>query len=140
MVLTDEQRKERKAISDKKRYNNNKEKALERNKKWRENNKEKIALKTKKYYLNNKEKINQFRLDNPKTDIISNWKRRGVIDDDFNGLYNYFITQTNCWICDKVYNNDIVMDRRCLDHDHDITDDNNVRYICCWNCNINIIR
>tara|TARA_R110000851_G_scaffold331111_1_gene504830 strand:+ start:80 stop:397 length:318 start_codon:yes stop_codon:yes gene_type:complete len=98
----------------------------------------------KQYRIDNKEKIKeknkQYQLDNPKIYIIAKWKHRGVIDDDINGFYDYFITQTNCWICDKVYNKDITMDRRCLDHDHDIKNDNNIRYICCNYCNINIVK
>ena len=108
-------------------------------KKYRENNKKKIALKNKEWNNNNKEYRKQYKIYNPKTDIISLWKSRGVIDDDYDLLYEYFITQTNCWICDKVFNKDIVMDRKCLDHDHDITDDNNVRYICCNYCNLHIV-
>ena len=105
-------------------------------KKYRENNKEKIALKNKEWNDNNKEYRKQYKIDNPKSDIISLWKVRGVIDEDFDALYEYFITQTNCWICDKVYNKDIKMDRRCLDHNHDTGE---VRYICCNYCNFKIL-
>jgi hypothetical protein len=144
MVLTEQERKERKAIVDKKYYLNNKEKVAENGKQYRNNNKEKIAEYIKQYYLNNKEKVaeqnKQYFLDNPKIFIISHWKRQGVIDDDFDSLYEYFITQTNCWICNKVYNNDNVMDRRCLDHDHDLLDEPNIRYICCNYCNLHIVK
>ena len=123
MVLTDEEKKINKAIS---------------NKKYNDANKEKKA----QYYLDNKEKIKQYNLDNPKSTIISNWKQQGIIveDDDWNGLYEYFIKETNCWICNKVYNKDIVMDRRCIDHDHDLLDEPNIRYICCNYCNLFIVR
>ena len=96
----------------------------------------------KKYRDANKEKRKQYKKNNPKIYIISQWKQRGVIveDNDWDGLYNYFITQTNCMICDKVYNKDIVMDRRCLDHDHNLLDQPNIRYICCWYCNLKIIK
>ena len=87
----------------------------------------------------NKEKIKQYYLDNHKQYTINKWKHQGIIDEDFDSLYEYFIKETNCWICDKVYNKDINMDRRCLDHDHDLLDEPNVRYICCNYCNINII-
>ena len=144
MVLTEQERKERKAIVDKKYYLNNKEKVAENGKQYRNNNKEKIAEYIKQYYLNNKEKVaeqnKQYFLDNPKIFIISHWKRQGVIDDDFDSLYEYFITQTNCWICNKVYNKDNVMDRRCLDHDHDLLDEPNIRYICCHYCNLHIVK
>lgn len=99
------------------------------NKKYRAANKHKIRAYKKQYFL-----------DNSKQYIIRNWKKRGVIDDDWDGLYDYYIKETNCWICDKVYSNDIVIDRRCLDHDHDLLDEPNVRYICCNYCNLHIIK
>ena len=115
-----------------------------------ENHKKALAkyyIKTKKikqqYYLDNIEKLKQYKkeyaIDNPKSKIICTWKFNGIIEDDWDGLYEYFITQTNCWICDKVYNNDKHYDRRCLDHDHDLLDEPNIRYICCGYCNIHIV-
>ena len=99
-------------------------------KRSREKNKEKIYEYNKQYYL-----------DNPKIYIISQWKYQGIIveDDDWDGFYDYFITQTNCWICDKIYSND-KLNRRCLDHDHDLLDEPNIRYICCNYCNLFIVR
>ena len=136
MVLTDEQRKEKK----KQYYLDNKEKIAEQRKQYHLDNKEKILANHAKYYLDNIEKIKKYRKDNPKINIVSNWKHQGIIDDDWDGLYDYFITQTNCWICDKVYNNDIVADRRCLDHDNTLLNEPNVRYICCNYCNLYIVR
>ena len=115
-------------------------KAKENKKQYYLANKEKIAKYHKQYFLDNTEKIKQYYLDNPKINIISEWKRQGVIDNDWDSLYEYFIKETNCWICDKVFNKDINMDRRCLDHDHDLLDEPNVRYICCNYCNLHIIK
>ena len=131
MVLTDEQRKINIAISKKKWYDNNKEKIAKQQKQYRDANKEIIA-----------EQQKQYKIDNHKFRTIHKWKYQGIIveDDDWDCLYEYFITQTNCWICDKVYNNDIITDRRCLDHDHNLLDEPNIRYICCQYCNLHIVK
>jgi len=137
------QTKEKKRITSKKYYENNKVKIAEQKKKYNEENREKKAEYSKKYYLENKEKIaehkKKYKKENPKSYRISNWKKRGIIDDDYDLLYDVFIKETNCWICGKDFNKDIVMDRRCLDHDHDITDDGNVRYILCNYCNLHVV-
>jgi len=52
-------KKEKKKLSDKKYYENNKEKILLKIKEYRLNNLKKIKLTNKKYYENNKEKINK---------------------------------------------------------------------------------
>jgi len=114
MVYSEDERKERARIA---------------NKKYKDTNKEKIAEQNKKY-----------QKENPKSMRISHWKRQGIIDDDYDLLYDVFIKETNCWICGKDFNKDIVMDRKCLDHDHDITDDGNVRYILCHYCNLYVVR
>ena len=82
----------------------------------------------------------KWKLNNNKTYKISRWKQQGIIDDDYDLLYEYFIKETNCMICNKFYNNDNIVDRRCLDHDNTLLYELNIRYICCWNCNINTIR
>ena len=103
-------------------------------------------ISNKKYYLDNKEKLAEYKkqycLNNPFQRYKEHWKSRGVIveNNNWRGLYDYFITQTNCWICDKVYNKDNTMDRRCLDHDHDLFDEPNIRYICCHYCNLHIVK
>ena len=66
--------------------------------------------------------------------VIKNWIKRGVIDEDLGAVYDYYITQTHCWICDIEYNKN---NPRCLDHDHD---DGSCRYICCRICNLHTVR
>ena len=105
---------------------------------YRAKHKEKIRL----YYIKNKEAISErFRLycktpHGLKQRKINKWKQWGIIDEDFSSLYDYFILQTNCMICLKLFKNS--PDRQ-LDHDHDITADANVRYILCRNCNCNLL-
>jgi len=55
---------------------------------------------------------------NHKNKSIRNWKKRGVISDDFNKLYEKYININNCEICNIEFNKDIRNQHRCLDHDH----------------------
>jgi len=63
----------------------------------------------------------------------SNWKRDGMkIDpDDFEYIYNEYITATNCDLCNIQFKNS--KDRQ-LDHDHKTGE---VRNIVCQKCNLN---
>tara|TARA_R110002012_G_scaffold26115_3_gene85428 strand:+ start:800 stop:1162 length:363 start_codon:yes stop_codon:yes gene_type:complete len=65
------------------------------------------------------------------------WKRNGIIDTDWDLLYDFYMKETNCWICDKFYNNSIKTDRKCLDHDKKTGE---IRFIICSHCNLNIVR
>ena len=107
-------------------YAKNIEKEKARRKKYYEKNKETIALREKKYYANNPDKYR-----------IRNWKIQGIIDGDFELLNEVFKKETHCWICWEPYNG--TKRRKCLDHDWDIKDDSNPRYICCHLCNVNVV-
>ena len=107
MVLTLEEKKERKRIS---------------NKKYKEKNKDKI----KEYYK-------EYQKMNPHIYVISKWKHHGIIHDDYDKLYKYYMSINNCQVCNKEFNKDIVMDRKCLDHDHET---GLFRCVCCGDCNI----
>ena len=66
---------------------------------------------------------------------ISQWKRRGIIFYDYDFLYELYIDASHCNLCNVKLSDKNDMNQKCLDHDHDITDDENVRYICCRKCN-----
>ena len=66
--------------------------------------------------------------------VIKDWKRRDIEDEDLSSVYDYFITQTHCWICDVKYDK---KNLRHLDHDHESGE---IRYIICYKCNMNILR
>ena len=139
MVYSEAEKKERARIANKKWRDNNREKIAE----YYEENREKINEYKRQYYLENKEKIDekqkQYQNENDKLYRISQWKTQGIIDSDYELLYDVFIKETNCWICGKEFNKDNGMDRKCLDHDHEITDDGNVRYILCGYCNLHVV-
>lgn len=104
-------------------------------------NRERILLQKKEYYKCNQESKREYQRqyyecpENIKNNIINCWKRRGVISDNFDELYDKYI---NTNICEKC-NNEIksgkgLIGRRHLDHDHET---GQFRNILCGKCNIN---
>ena len=98
-----------------------KEQGKEYNKEYRKNNKEKIKEQGKEYRETNSDKIKEYR----QTDVgkkgirISNWKQSGVICDDFDSLYEYYINCKNCENCAvELVDGNKLSNRRCLDHSH----------------------
>ena len=65
---------------------------------------------------------------------LMNWKLRGIEDEDLGSVYDYYLLETNCMICNKEYKSS--RDRH-LDHDHDTGE---IRYICCQYCNTWLLR
>ena len=125
------------------------EKLKEYKKEYYEKNKEKI----KEYYENNKEKIKEYNETHKeklkekrkeyrqtpkgiKSTRTSGWKRQGIIFSDYDLLFDMYISTTHCDFC-KCLLNQCGSSRKCVDHDHDITDESNFRGILCHVCNIN---
>jgi len=73
---------------------------------------------------------------NHKTYTIYNWKRYGIISDDFDKLYNYHINISNCEICKVSFNKEI-KNQRCLDHDHKT---GLYRKTLCRSCNASYLK
>ena len=119
----------------------NKEKRKEYLIQYRKNNKEKIAAGQKKYTENNREKRciasqKYYKTDAGKrVNMISRWKSYDIITDDWYLTYKYYFEHTNCDICDIILTNGCGSSSKCLDHDHSITDDINIRGILCKSCN-----
>tara|TARA_R110000824_G_scaffold227157_2_gene414984 strand:+ start:9075 stop:9422 length:348 start_codon:yes stop_codon:yes gene_type:complete len=66
---------------------------------------------------------------------IRNWKRRGIISDDYDKLYEKYVNTSECENCGValIEGKYSTPDRRCLDHDHETGE---VRNILCHSCNI----
>ena len=101
------------------------DKNKEKFKEYRAKTKEKIKAINKEYYQKNRDK---FR--------IHQWKRRGIIDGDFELLNQVFEKETHCWICWEKYDKTRI---KSLDHDWEIKDNSNPRYICCNVCNVFVV-
>jgi len=124
MVLSTEEKREKKRISSKKWRDKNKEKLAEYreknkekfykyNKDYREKNKEKIGEYhkeyskeySKEYRKKNKEKMKEYNKEYAQTPngkksmTISIWKHRGLICDDYDLLYSNYLSETHCDEC-----------------------------------------
>tara|TARA_R110000772_G_scaffold107599_3_gene210103 strand:+ start:1385 stop:1804 length:420 start_codon:yes stop_codon:yes gene_type:complete len=64
-----------------------------------------------------------------KSSMISTWKQRGLIYDDYSALYDRYILTTNCEWCKKEFKSS---KDRCLDHNHETGE---FRKIVCHKCN-----
>jgi hypothetical protein len=105
-------------------------------KEYREKNKEKLKKYKKEYREKNKEKLKKYHQTDKykKKCRIAKWKYYGIIFHDWDLLHEIYIQTTHCDEC-KCLLNQCVKSRKCVDHDHTITDDNNVRNILCHCCN-----
>jgi hypothetical protein len=80
--------------------------------------------KYKKEYLKNPKYI--------KNQTIRQWKRRGIITEDYNKLYEYYLSVEECENCGIELNSGYGTKKN-LDHDHET---GLYRNVLCFNCNI----
>ena len=106
----------------------------------------------KKYYLKNKERIQQYKKDHPhivteeskriqkiwresesgkKSSTITRWRCRGLITEDYNKIYEYYLSIQECEHCGIELDEDEAT-RKCMDHCHQT---GQFRNILCKTCN-----
>ena len=101
---------------------------------YRENNRGKAKEYQIEYRENNREKRKEY--DKTQKGIkcrkTNTWKVRGIrCDDEWDEVYEWFSSTTNCNICDKLF---VESSDKCLDHDHHL-EGYNVRGVLCQKCN-----
>jgi hypothetical protein len=127
---------------------NKKEYMKEYHKEHYKKNREQILERVKEYYENNKEKIAEYKKDygkeykykpqRKKSSRISHWKDRGIITDDYNFLYDWYISINNCLICNvELVEGAGMTNQRNLDHDH-ITGQPCI--VVCGYCNLKVLK
>ena len=72
-----------------------------------------------------------------KTSRIHQWKHLGIISDDWDALYERFMSTTHCEKCSVLLTEGRSRTGKCIDHDHSIKDRPNVRAVLCRTCNSN---
>ena len=65
---------------------------------------------------------------------IRNWKKWGVINDDFDVLYDLYLSKTHCDNCNHLLIKGDGKYKKTLDHDHET---GLFRNVLCNNCNLN---
>jgi hypothetical protein len=147
-------KKEKKRLCDKKYYENNKKKIMEKSNEWYKNNKEHKRLYDLVYHEENKEKkkkqskkryyekydeIKKYRQsqNGKKSTRIYKWKKRGLICDDYNLIYEKYLNTLNCDNCNCLLTIDryLKSSTKCMDHDHNT---GLFRNILCHSCNTKI--
>jgi len=135
--------KEKNKESKKKYYQENKETIKEYKKEYYQKNKEKIKEHIKEYKKiyneENKEQIKEWSKEYNQTDKgkkirrIGNWKHRGLICEDYDKLYEYYINTNECDNCGiELIEGLCGANHKCMDHSHKT---GLFRNILCNTCN-----
>ena len=145
MPFTEEEKKQRRKISDAKSYQKNKEKRQKTRAAHYQKNKEKLDKINKEWIINNKERRNEIvkknKIRHPHIVFKCKWKYRGVVwenDDEFMQIWNKYESSTHCQNCNVEFKKEPTkMLRKCLDHCHQT---GKFRNIVCGHCNIHVIK
>ena len=113
---------------------------------WRTQNKEYFKEYRRNHLEYFKEYGIEFRQKNPeyfkdyfrsekghRSNIILNWRRVGMVAEDWNEVYDYYIMTTNCEYCDVELTGGRSNKCKCLDHNHTT---GQIRGVLCKVCNL----
>ena len=127
---------------DRQYHNKNKETHNKMKRKRYHNNKEAYKQQRREYYQKNREaelaRIKRYQ-QTPryiKSRRIKDWNYQGIIFHDMNLLHDIYEQTTHCDNC-NIFLQGRGDEKKCIDHDHSICDDENVRNILCQRCNLN---
>ena len=98
----------------------------------------------REYYLKNRDTIREKTRKYQQTErgkksrTIDRWKIRGIIADNWEEVYSWYLETETCDICDCILTTGTrnTSSTKCLDHDHSITDSYNIRGVICQSCNV----
>ena len=121
----------------------NKDKIREQRKDYDLKNKDKIKEQKNAWYLENRDKMaihnKEYNLKNHRQNTINQWikqGKQGLICDDYDALYDYYISVKNCEICCvELTDGKPCNTRRAMDHSHSTGE---FRNVLCNNCNIHL--
>ena len=125
----------------KKYYQKNKEAFCQKNKQYEKGNREAINQRKREHYAKNKEaELARFRIYQQTPKYLryrrkKDWNYQGIIFHDMDLLVDIYDQTTHCDNC-GVFLQGKGNARKCLDHDHSICDDENVRNVLCNRCNL----
>ena len=72
---------------------------------------------------------------NYKDDVIWRWKHYGIKTDDWDKLYQRYVSTTHCERCNvELVVGNFRSNKKSIDHNHKTGE---IRYICCHSCNMN---
>ena len=114
--------KEKQKEYDRQRYLKNKEEMKEKGKKYYEEKREEKLKYMKEYNEKNKDKKKQYNREyiknekGKKSAMISAWKVKGLVEDDYDAIYDRYINTHECYCCKKPIHQGI--GSRVMDHDH----------------------
>lgn len=94
----------------------------------------------RKYYQKNKEKKKEYLKEYKQTEQgkksgrIKNWKHYGLIHNNYDELYEYYLNTTHCEKCNiELTDGNKASNRKCMDHSHTT---GQFRNILCNGCNV----